>query len=80
MSTIPSDVTTYIQNRQEGSSEDRPEERWRCSISTSEGIEYNGVGETEAEAIHNASIAYFRRTCKAEQLLPVDRAATYRGN
>jgi hypothetical protein len=51
-------VKTYLQNVTKDWLEKYPQEKWRCDIFPEDWSTHHGVGETEAIAIHNASLAY----------------------
>ena len=51
-------MSTFLQARTPDYLKKNPQETWRCMILARGGSEHNGIGETEAEAIHNASLHY----------------------
>ena len=44
-----------------------PRHKWRCDIFPEDGSDHHGLGETEAQAIHSASLAYLRWSETAKQ-------------
>lgn len=58
-------IVTYRQDRPADWLKDHPHETWRCDIYPGDprlGSDHHGIGEVEAEAIINASMAYLRWT------------------
>ncbi len=53
-------IRTYRQHRPREWREQHPNETWRCDIYPADGSDHHGLGETEAVAIYNASLAYMR--------------------
>lgn len=53
-------IETYPQERPKEWLDKNPSERWRCDIFPQDGSDHHGVSETEAGAIHQASLAYLR--------------------
>ena len=53
-------IRTYMQDRTEEWLKKYPDEKWQCDIFPHDGSDHHGIGATEAEAIHNASLAYLR--------------------
>ncbi len=53
-------ILSYRQERPASWLVDHPEETWRCDIFPADGSDHHGIGETEAEAIQNAALAYRR--------------------
>lgn len=60
MTSQPSKIKTYIQDRPADWLKDHPQERWRCDIFPADGSDHHGVGATEAEAVMNAVVAYLK--------------------
>lgn len=52
------EIRTYRQERDKEYLEEHPTEKWRCDLYPSPGLDFHGVGRTEAEAIFNAALAY----------------------
>jgi hypothetical protein len=57
---MPAEIKTYIQDRPKAWLQKNPREKWRCDIYPSGGSDHHGVSNTEAGAIHEASLAYLR--------------------
>lgn len=54
------EIHTYQQDRPEEWLEKHPQQRWRCDIFPDDGSDHHGIGKTEAEALHNASLHYLQ--------------------
>lgn len=52
-------IRIYQQDRPKDWLRDNPHETWRCDIYPNDGSDHHGIGRTEAEALMNASSAYF---------------------
>lgn len=55
---MATEIKTYPQDRPKKWLMENPHEKWRCDIYPADGSDHHGVGGSEAEAIHNASLAY----------------------
>jgi hypothetical protein len=51
-------IKTYLQDLPKDWLKRKPHEKWRCDIFPDDWSDHHGVAETEAGAIHNASLAY----------------------
>ena len=60
MTSQPSKIKTYLQDRPADWLKDHPHERWRCDIFVTDGSDHHGIGATEPEALMNASMAYLK--------------------
>ncbi len=57
---MPAKVETYLQVLPEEFLRRNPYQKWRCDIFSGDGSDHHGVGDTEAKALLNASLAYMR--------------------